>query len=55
VLLGAFLLAFFRQPCDLVFPNLWTIAAIGVFVLGVWQNPLFRAGLVLEDGDGAQR
>jgi len=32
------------QPCELIFPNLWTLAAIGVFVLGVWQNPLFRSG-----------
>jgi hypothetical protein len=55
ILLGVCLLAFFRQPCDLVFPNLWTLAAIGIFVVGVWQNPLFRSGLVLEDGDGAQR
>ena len=55
VLLGAFLLAFFRQPCELIFPNLWTLAAIGVFVLGVWQNPLFRSDLLLEEGHGAQR
>ncbi|MEO8743770.1 MAG: glycosyltransferase 87 family protein [Candidatus Dormiibacterota bacterium] len=41
-LLGVFLLGFYRQPCDLIFPNLWTIAAIGVFALGVWQNRLFR-------------
>jgi hypothetical protein len=55
VLLGAFLLAFFRQPCELIFPNLWTLAAIGVFVLGVWQNPLFRSDSLLEEGHGAQR
>jgi len=55
ILLGIFLLAFFRQPCELVFPNLWTLAAIGVFVLGVWQNPLFRSGSELEEGHGAQR
>jgi hypothetical protein len=54
VLLGVCLLAFFRQPCELVFPNLWTLAGIGIFVLGVWQNPLFRSVSVLEDGDGAQ-
>jgi len=53
-LLGVCLLAFYRQPCDIIFPNLWTLGAIGVFVLGVWQNRLFRLGLVLEDGDGAQ-
>ncbi len=54
-LLGACLLGFYRQPCDIIFPNLWTLAAIGVFVLGVWQNRLFRSGLALEDGDGDQR
>jgi hypothetical protein len=53
-LLGACLLGFYRQPCDLIFPNVWTLAAIGIFVLGVWQNRLFRSGLVLEDGDAAQ-
>jgi hypothetical protein len=42
VLLTVFLLGFVRQPCDLFFPNLWTIAAIAVFVLGVWENRLFR-------------
>jgi hypothetical protein len=53
-LLVVCLLGFYRQPCDIIFPNLWTLAAIGIFVLGVWQNRLFRSGLVLEDGDGAQ-
>jgi len=41
-LLGACLLGFYRQPCDLIFPNLWTVAAIGVFVLALWENRLFR-------------
>ena len=36
------LLGFFRQPCDLIFPNLWTVAAIAVFVIGLWENRLFR-------------
>ncbi|HLQ62143.1 MAG TPA: hypothetical protein VK131_09790, partial [Candidatus Acidoferrales bacterium] len=36
------LLGFLRQPCDLPFPNLWTLAGLGVFVLGVWENQLFR-------------
>jgi len=53
-LLGLCLLGFYLQPCDLIFPNVWTLAAIGIFVLGVWQNRLFRSGLVLEDGDAAQ-
>lgn len=42
VLLVVFLLGFVRQPCDLIFPNLWTLAAIAVFVLGLWENRLFR-------------
>jgi hypothetical protein len=41
-LLGACLLGFYRQPCDLLFPNLWTLAAIGVFVLALWENRLFH-------------
>jgi len=54
-LLGVFLLGFYRQPCDLFFPNLWTLAAIGIFVLGVWENRLFRAGSGREGGYGAQQ
>ena len=42
-LLGIFLLGFVRQPCDLFFPNLWTVAAVAIFVLGLWENRLFRA------------
>jgi hypothetical protein len=41
-ILGMCLLGFYRQPCDLLFPNLWTVAAIGVFVLALWENRLFR-------------
>jgi len=55
VVLAVFLLAFFRQPCELIFPNLWTLAAIGVFAVGVWQNPLFRSDSLVEEGHGAQR
>ena len=40
--LGVCLLGFYRQPCDLPFPNLWTVAAIGVFALALWENRLFR-------------
>ena len=42
------LLGFLRQPCDLFFPNLWTVAGIGIFVLAVWENRLFR--MELEGG-----
>jgi glycosyl transferase family 87 len=41
-LLALCLLGFYRQPCELFFPNLWTVAAIGIFVLAVWENRLFR-------------
>jgi glycosyl transferase family 87 len=43
VLMGVSLLGFYRAPCDLPFPNLWTLAAVAIFVLGVWENRLFRA------------
>lgn len=42
VLLVVLLAGFIRQPCDLLFPNLWTLAGIGIFVLAVWENRLFR-------------
>jgi hypothetical protein len=41
-LLAICLLGFLRQPCELFFPNLWTVAGIGIFVLAVWENRLFR-------------
>jgi len=51
-LLALFLLGFIRQPCDLFFPNLWTIAAIAVFVLGLWENRLFRTPFTGESSGG---
>lgn len=61
-ILGVCLLGFYRQPCDLLFPNLWTVAAIGVFVLALWENRLFRfeVGSTSQSeeggiGDGAER
>lgn len=48
--LVACLLCFYRQPCDLPFPNLWTLGAIGIFVLGVWENRIFRTPQA-EGGD----
>ena len=47
------LLGFLRQPCDLFFPNIWTLAGIGIFVLAVWEHRLFR----VEQGgsNGAER
>ena len=47
-LLGVCLLGFYKQPCDLFFPNLWTLAAIGIFVLAVWQNRFFRTANELK-------
>jgi Glycosyltransferase family 87 len=49
------LLGFYRAPCDLIFPNIWTLAAIGIFVLGVWENRLFRSGLSEGGAHGAER
>jgi len=43
VLLAVFVLGFYRAPCDLPFPDLWVVAGIAVFVLGVWENQLFRS------------
>ena len=44
LVLVAFCLAgFYRQPCDLFFPNLWTVAAIALFAIVVWENRLFRS------------
>ena len=53
-LLCLLLLGFIRQPCDLFFPNIWTLAGIGIFVLAVWENRLFRLD-VTGDSDGAER
>jgi hypothetical protein len=48
------LVGFIRQPCELFFPNLWTVAAIAVFLLGLWENRLFRITSSREGTDGAQ-
>ncbi len=48
------LLGFLRQPCELFFPNLWTIAGVGIFVLAVWENRLFRLHST-GGSDGAER
>lgn len=55
VLLGACLLGFLQQPCELFFPNIWTIAGIGLFVLAVWENRIFRTSQGVGGRDGAQR
>jgi hypothetical protein len=51
--MAVLMLGFYRAPCDLPFPNLWTLAAVGLFVLGVWENRLFRSNARGVD-DGAQ-
>jgi hypothetical protein len=53
VVMAVLMLGFYRAPCDLPFPNLWTLAAVGLFVLGVWENRLFRSAQK-GDGDGDQ-
>lgn len=47
VLIAVCLAGFYRAPCDLFFPNLWTVAAVGLFVIAVWENQLFRSGMQL--------
>lgn len=42
VLIAICMLGFYRQPCELFFPNIWTIAAIGLYAIAVWENRLFR-------------
>jgi hypothetical protein len=54
--LGAALLGFVRQPCDLPFPNLWTLAGLAVYLICLWENGVFRTEPAAEEGiDGAQR
>jgi hypothetical protein len=56
VLLCVCLLGFFQQPCALFFPNLWTLAAIGLFAITVWENQLFRSESGTKgDAHAAQR
>ena len=50
-LMAVLLFGFLRQPCELFFPNLWTVAGIGIFVLAVWENRIFR--LESEGGSDA--
>ena len=54
VVMAVLMLGFYRAPCDLPFPNLWTVAAVGLFVLGVWENRLFRSASNGRIEDGAQ-
>ena len=51
-ILAICLLGFLRQPCELFFPNLWTIGGVGIFVLAVWENRLFRQAQ--GGGNGAE-
>ncbi|MGH7902609.1 MAG: glycosyltransferase family 87 protein [Candidatus Dormibacteraceae bacterium] len=45
-LIGVGLLGFVRPPCDLPFPNLWTLAALTLFAVCACQNDLFRTDRV---------
>jgi len=44
--LAAALALLLRPPCDLPVPNLWTVGALGVFGIGVWQYRLFQDRLL---------
>ncbi len=39
--LAASLLAFVRPPCEMPFPNLWTVGALAAFAIGAGQYRLF--------------
>jgi hypothetical protein len=43
-----------RPPCDLPVPNLWTLGALGIFAVGVWQYQLFTARQAGGDAHGDQ-
>jgi hypothetical protein len=43
-----------RPPCDLPVPNLWTLGALGIFAVGVWQYQLFTAQQAGGDAHGDQ-
>lgn len=51
-LLGVGLLGLIRQPCDLLFPNLWTLATLLLYAVVVWQYGLFRTGSDSTGGGG---
>jgi len=42
-LVGVLLLGFTRQPCDLPWPNLWTVSGLGLFATCLWHHRLFRS------------
>jgi hypothetical protein len=55
-LLGVALLAMVRQPCYLPFPDLFTLAALSLFAICVWNNGIFRASSQTAGGmNGDQR
>jgi hypothetical protein len=35
-------LGFVRQPCDLPFPNIWALAGLAVYGIGLWHHGIFR-------------
>jgi hypothetical protein len=54
VALAAALALLLRPPCDLPVPNLWTLGALGIFAVGVWQYQLFTAQQAGGDAHGDQ-
>ena len=51
-LVGVALLGFVRQPCELPFPNLWTLAGLAAFAVGVWHHEFFRSDSSALSGGG---
>jgi len=51
-LMGVALLGFVRPPCDLAFPNLWTLAGLAAFAVGVWHHGFFRSNPSALTGKG---
>ena len=54
LLMGLALLPMLRPPCEVPIPNLWTLGALGVFAVGVWQYRLFTVAHAGGDAHGDQ-
>jgi hypothetical protein len=42
ILMLVTVLGFVRQPCDLPFPNIWALAGLAVYGIGLWHHGIFR-------------
>jgi hypothetical protein len=54
VMLALALVLILRPPCDLPVPNLWTLGALGIFAVAVWQYQLFTAAQAGGNAHGDQ-